>query len=169
MKIVVRVEQVPKPSHVREGVPLELNEFDVYDITEAIRLREAHRGEVSRLTMGPPQAEDALRMTLAMGADRAGHLNDKVFAVADTIDTSRTLAIALKQEGADLVLCGRKRVDFEVRGAFEHVVGSVRAGVIVALNANEPAPIFRHVDVGLVGDRRETLPPPVDVLEGKLP
>ena len=52
-------------------------------------------------------------MTLAMGADRAIHLNDKVFAVADTIGTSRTLALAVAKEGADLVLCGRKTVDSE--------------------------------------------------------
>jgi electron transfer flavoprotein alpha subunit len=55
-----------------------------------------------------------------------------------------------------------------VRGAFEHLVGSVKAGVIAALNANERAPIFRAADVGLVGDWRETLPPLVDGLEGKL-
>ena len=123
MKIVVLVKQVPSPQHVRldpetkrlvrEGVPLELNEFDVYAVTEAIRLRDAHGGEVVTMTMGPPQAEDALRMTLAMGADRAIHLNDKVFAVADTIGTSRTLALAVAKEGADLVLCGRKTVDSE--------------------------------------------------------
>ena len=65
------------------------------------------------MTMGPPQAEDALRMTLAMGVDRAVHLCDKVFAVADTLGTSRTLAMALEKEGADLVLCGRKTVDSE--------------------------------------------------------
>ena len=123
MKIVVLVKQVPNPSHVRldpetrrmvrEGVPLELNEFDVYAVTEAIRLRDAHGGEVVTMTMGPPQAEEALRMTLAMGADRAIHLNDKVFAVADTLGTSRTLAMALEKEGAELVLCGRKTVDSE--------------------------------------------------------
>jgi electron transfer flavoprotein alpha subunit len=55
-----------------------------------------------------------------------------------------------------------------VRGAFEHRVGSVKAGVIVALNKNEQAPIFKHADVGLVGDWRETLPPLVEALEGKL-
>ena len=123
VKIVVLVKQVPSPQHVRldpetkrlvrEGVPLELNEFDVYAVTEAIRLRDAHGGEVVTMTMGPPQAEDALRMTLAMGADRAIHLNDKVFAVADTVGTSRTLALAVAKEGADLVLCGRKTVDSE--------------------------------------------------------
>jgi electron transfer flavoprotein alpha subunit len=123
VKIVVLVKQVPNPSHVkldpetrrmvREGVPLELNEFDVYAVTAAIRLRDAHGGEVVTMTMGPPQAEEALRMTIAMGADRAIHLNDRVFAVADTIGTSRTLAMALEKEGADLVLAGRKTVDSE--------------------------------------------------------
>ena len=123
MKIVVLVKQIPNPSHVkldpetrrlvREGVPLELNEFDVYAVTEAIRLREAHGGEVVTMTMGPPQAEEALRTTLAMGADRAIHLSDRVFAVADTIGTSRTLSLAVEKEGADLVLCGRKTLDSE--------------------------------------------------------
>jgi electron transfer flavoprotein alpha subunit len=123
MKILVLVKQVPSPQHVRldpetkrlvrEGVPLELNEFDVYAVTEAIRLRDAHGGEVVTMTMGPPQAEEALRMTLAMGADRAIHLNDKSFAVADTLGTSRTLALAVAKAGADLVLCGRKTVDSE--------------------------------------------------------
>ncbi len=123
MKIVVLVKQVPSPQHVRldpdtrrlvrEGVPLELNEFDVYAVTAAIRLRDAHGGEVVTMTMGPPQAEEALRMTLAMGADRAIHLNDEIFAVADTIGTSRTLALAVDKEGADLVICGRKTVDSE--------------------------------------------------------
>jgi electron transfer flavoprotein alpha subunit len=123
VKIVVLVKQVPNPKHVRldpetrrlvrEGVPLELNEFDVYAVTEAIRLRETHGGEVVTMTMGPPQAEEALQMTLAMGADRAIHLSDKVFAVADTLGTSRTLAMAVEKEGADLVLCGRKTVDSE--------------------------------------------------------
>jgi electron transfer flavoprotein alpha subunit len=123
VKIVVLVKQVPNPSHVkldpetrrlvREGVPLELNELDVYALTEAIRLRDEHGGEVVAMSMGPPQAGEALRMTLAMGADRAIHLNDKLFAVADTIGTSRTLAMAVAKEGADLVLCGQKTVDSE--------------------------------------------------------
>ncbi|HEY3069581.1 MAG TPA: FAD-binding protein [Gaiellaceae bacterium] len=123
MKTVVLVKQVPSPQHiefdqktkklVREGVPLELNEFDVYAVTEAIRLREAHGGEVVVMTMGPPQAEEALLLTLKMGADRAIHLSDRVFAVADTIGTSRTLSMAIAKEGADLVLCGRKTVDSE--------------------------------------------------------
>jgi electron transfer flavoprotein alpha subunit len=123
VKFLCLVKQVPNPAHiklnpetrklVREGVPLELNEFDVYAVTEAIRLREQHGGEVVTMTMGPPQAFDALVMTLVMGADRAVHLEDKLFAVADTLGTARTLALAVEKEGADLVLCGRKTVDSE--------------------------------------------------------
>ena len=62
----------------------------------------------------------------------------------------------------------RLLVEVGVRGAFEHSVGSVKAGVIAALNANERAPIFEHADVGVVGGWRETLPPLVDELEGRL-
>jgi electron transfer flavoprotein alpha subunit len=123
MKIVCLVKQVPSPEHVRmdeesgklvrEGVPLQLNSFDVHAVTEGIRLRDELGGEVVVLTMGPPQAEEVLRTSLAMGADRAIHLSDKVFAVADTLGTSRTLAMAIEKAGADLVICGRKTVDAE--------------------------------------------------------
>ena len=123
MKIVVLVKQVPSLGAVefdeetktlkREGVPLELNVFDRYAVQHAAALREQHGGEVVALTMGPPQAEEALRECLALGADRAVHLSDKAFAVADTLGTSRTLALAIAKEGADLVLCGRKTLDSE--------------------------------------------------------
>jgi electron transfer flavoprotein alpha subunit len=123
VKIICLVKQVPRgdairfdeetKSLVREGVPLELNTFDAYAVAVAVRLREQHGGEVVAMTMGPPQAEEALRVTLALGADRCIHLSDRVFALADTLGTSRTLALALRKEGADLVLCGRKTLDSE--------------------------------------------------------
>jgi electron transfer flavoprotein alpha/beta subunit len=121
MKIVVLVKQVPRPDSIRfdeetkslqrEGVPLELNPFDAAAVKHAVRLRDAAGGEVVAMTMGPPQAEEALRHCLALGADRAIHLSDRVFAVADTLGTSRTLALAIAKEGADLVLAGRKSTD----------------------------------------------------------
>ena len=123
MKIVCLVKQVPRgdairfdeetKSLVREGVPLELNRFDAYAIAHAAQLRDEHGGEVVAMTMGPPQAEEALRLALALGADRCVHLSDRLFAVADTLGTSRTLALAIGKEGANLVLCGRKTLDSE--------------------------------------------------------
>jgi electron transfer flavoprotein alpha subunit len=124
MKIVCPVKQVPRPDSIefdqktktlrREGVPLILNPFDAAAVAHAAALRERGGGEVIAMTMGPPQAEAVLRTCLALGADRCIHLSDRVFAVADTIGTSRTLALALRREGdVDLVLCGRKTVDSE--------------------------------------------------------
>ncbi len=123
MKIVCLVKQVPEAGSIefdaethtlkRQGVPLELNPFDRYAVQHAVDLREALGGEVVVLAMGPPQAEDALQEALALGADRAILLSDRVFAVADTLGTSRTLAYALRKEGFDLILCGRKSTDSE--------------------------------------------------------
>ena len=119
MKAICLVKQVPQLGAIefdeethslkREGVPLELNAFDGYAVQHAALLAD----EVVAMTMGPPQAEDALRECLALGAARAIHLSDRVFAVADTLGTSRTLALAIEKEGADLVLCGRKALDSE--------------------------------------------------------
>lgn len=123
LKIIVCVKQVPLLSAlrfdseakrlVREGVPLELNELDVYALSEAIHLREIHGGEVVALTMGPPQAHAALANALAMGADRAIHLNDRAFSGADTLATARALATAIQREQFDLILCGRHSIDAE--------------------------------------------------------
>ncbi len=125
MKIVCLVKQIPRADAIefdvetkslrREGVPLLLNPFDAAAVAHAAALRErSGEGEVVAMTMGPPQAEAALRTCLALGADRCIHLSDRVFALADTIATSRTLALAIQKEGdVDLVLCGRKTLDSE--------------------------------------------------------
>jgi electron transfer flavoprotein alpha/beta subunit len=124
VKIVCLVKQVPRADSIefdqetkqlrREGVPLLLNPFDAAAVAHAAALKERHGGEVIALTMGPPQAEEALRTCLALGADRCIHLSDRVFAVADTLGTSRTLAMAIEKEGeVDLVVGGRKTTDSE--------------------------------------------------------
>src|SRR2546430_13589937 len=125
MKIICLTNQPPRPDAMefdqetrslrREGVPLILNPFDARGVAEAVRLRDAAGGGVIVMTMGPPQAEEALNECLGLGADRCIHLSDRVFALADTIGTSRTLALALRKEGSDLVLCGRKALDAETR------------------------------------------------------
>jgi len=123
MNIAVCVKQVPLVSAmkfdpasntvVREGVPLEVSAFDIRALLRALELRDEHGGEVVALTMGPPQAVEALAHCLALGADRAIHLCDRAFAGADTLATARALAAALRRSPFDLILCGRNSVDAE--------------------------------------------------------
>jgi electron transfer flavoprotein beta subunit len=122
MKIVALIKQVPDTTEVRihpethtlvrEGVEAIVNPFDTYALEEAVRLRErAGGGEVTALSMGPPQVEAALREALSVGADRAVLLTDPAFAGADTWATSLTLAAALGRLGFDLVLAGKQAID----------------------------------------------------------
>ena len=122
MKIAVCIKQVPDVADVRidpethtlvrEGVPSIVNPFDLYAVEEALRLREAHGGEVTVLTMGPPQAAEALREAVSMGADAAVLVSDRAFAGSDTLATSYTLSLAVRRlEGVDLVLCGKQAID----------------------------------------------------------
>jgi electron transfer flavoprotein alpha subunit len=123
MRIAVCIKQVPLVSAMqfdahtrtlkREGVPQEISAFDVRALVKAVELKATHGGEVVALTMGPPQARDALVECLALGADRALHLCDRAFAGADTLATARALALALRRESFDLILCGRQSVDAE--------------------------------------------------------
>jgi electron transfer flavoprotein alpha/beta subunit len=123
MKIAVCIKQVPVVSALqfdpdtktlkREGVRSEVSSFDVRALLKAVELRAEHGGEVVALTMGPPQAREALAECLALGADRALHLCDRAFAGADTLATARALATALRHESFDLILCGRNSVDAE--------------------------------------------------------
>ncbi len=123
MKIAVCVKQVPVVSMmrfddetrrlVREGVPVEINYFDVLAMSLAAGLKAALRAEVVVFTMGPPQARDALVQCMAMGADRAVHLVDRPFAGSDTLATARALSLALSREQPDLIVCGLNSVDAE--------------------------------------------------------
>jgi electron transfer flavoprotein alpha subunit len=127
LTIVVCIKQVPLLSAlrfdpesrrlVREGVPLEINELDIYALSEAIRLCNIYGGEVIAVTMGPPPAREALATALAMGVHRTIHLNDRAFGGADTAATARTLALAIRhifaQHPFDLIFCGRHSIDAE--------------------------------------------------------
>src|SRR2546427_687028 len=123
MKYAVLIKQVPNVSEMqfdpqtrrlrREGVRLEVSSFDVRALIRALELRAETGGEVTVLTMGPPQAREALVHCLALGADRGVHLVDAAFAGSDTLATARALALALRREGFGLVLCGKTSVDAE--------------------------------------------------------
>ena len=122
MRFVVCIKQVPDAANVkfdpekgtiiREGVESIINPFDLNAIEAAVQLKEQVGGEVICITMGPPQAESALRDALALGVDSAVLLSDRAFAGADTLATTRTLAAGIKKlGGADIVFCGKQAID----------------------------------------------------------
>src|SRR3989338_3236330 len=122
MNIIVCIKQVPETTEVRinsqtntlmrEGVKSIINPFDMYAIEEGLRLKERFGGKVTILTMGPPQAESALREAISLGADDAILLSDRAFAGSDTLATSYTLAGAIRKiRDYDLLICGKQASD----------------------------------------------------------
>src|SRR5581483_9471230 len=122
VKIAVCVKAVPDAAAGRrldEGTKrldrsgeLALSDFDSHAVEEALRLREAAGdGEVVVVSMGPERATDAVRKTLAMGADRSVLVSDDALAGADLLVTARALAGALKREAPDVVLFGQQSAD----------------------------------------------------------
>lgn len=122
MDIVVCIKQVPDTTEVkidpetntliREGVASVINPFDAYAIEEGVRLRDKFGGKVMVISMGPPQAESALREAISLGADEAVLVSDRVFAGSDTWATSLVLSKAIEKIGkVDLVICGKQASD----------------------------------------------------------
>lgn len=146
MKICCCIKQVPATTEVRinpetntlvrEGVETQINPFDLYALEEAVRTKERMEasGEASSVTvlsMGPPQAEEALREAISLGADDAILLSDRAFAGSDTWCTSYALALALRKLEPDLVFCGMQAIDGDT--------GQVGPGIAVHLNYAQAA------------------------------
>lgn len=122
MKIVVCVKQVPDTNEIkidpktgtliRDGVPSIINPDDMNALEEALRLKDEENAHITVITMGPPQAREALKEALAMGADRAILVSDRAFAGADTWATTTTLVGAIEKLGdIDIIFCGRQAID----------------------------------------------------------
>src|SRR6266542_4044605 len=123
MKILVAIKQVPDTATQVKigadgktidttGITWIVSPYDEFAVEEALRIKEKRgQGEVVAVTLGPDRAKEALRSCLAMGCDRAIHVNDPALAAADTLDTARALAAVIKQEAPELVLCGRQAID----------------------------------------------------------
>ena len=122
MNVVVCVKQVPDTAVERtlrqEDGTLDrlspdglINELDEYAIEEALRITEAHGGEVTIVSMGPTKASESVRKALSMGAHKAVHLVDDALAGSDALGTSLALSAVLQQTGFDLVICGSESTD----------------------------------------------------------
>ncbi|MBW8067229.1 MAG: nitrogen fixation protein FixA [Ferrovum sp.] len=125
MHIVVCIKQVPDSAQIRvhpvtntimrQGVPAIVNPYDLYSLEEALRLKDRYGGRITVLSMGPPQAETALRKAISFGADEAILVTDRAFAGSDTLATSYALASAIRQIEkdipVDLVFAGKQTID----------------------------------------------------------
>jgi electron transfer flavoprotein alpha subunit len=121
-KVAVCIKQIPVVDDAnfdpvtktirRDGVNI-IGAYDLTALAQAVALKRQFGAETTVVTMGPPQARSALADALAMGIDRAVHLEDRAFAGSDTLATARTLALWLEREGFDLVLLGKYSLDAE--------------------------------------------------------
>jgi electron transfer flavoprotein beta subunit len=177
MHAIICIKQVPDTTEVRidpergtlirEGVPSIINPFDMYAIEEGILLKENHEGKATVITMGPPQALDAIKEAVAMGCDEGVLVSDRAFAGADTWATAYTLARAIRKLGEyDVILCGRQAADGDT--------GQVGPGIATQLGIPQLTYVFkiRELDLGgrtitverLVEEGREVVTSPLPCL-----
>ena len=173
MIIVVCIKQVPDTTEVRinpetktlirHGVSSIINPFDCYALEEGVRLKEKHGGKVIVVTMGPPQAEAALKEAIALGADEAILVSDRAFAGSDTLATSYTLAMTIKKIGnVDVILCGKQAIDGDT--------AQVGPGIAVHLDLPQITYVkkIREIDdKKIIAERASE--DDVEVVEAKLP
>ncbi|HEY2947378.1 MAG TPA: electron transfer flavoprotein subunit beta/FixA family protein [Micromonosporaceae bacterium] len=146
MNIVVLVKQVPDSGAERTlrtddntvdraSANNVINEMDEYAVEEALRIKEAHGGEITVLTMGPDRAAESIRKALSMGPDRAVHVLDDALHGSCAVATSKVLAAALSTLGADLVICGAEATDGRVQ-ALPHMLAE-RLGIAALTGARK--------------------------------
>ena len=128
MELLVCVKQVPDTSEIkldpvtnnliRTGLPSIVNPYDVHALEAALAVKDRVPGSrVTVISMGPPQAEDALRECMSLGADAAWLITDRAFGGADTLATSYTIASGIRyvqdKIGAafDMIFCGKQAID----------------------------------------------------------
>ena len=122
MKIAVCVKQVPdtwaekalSPGDAtldRASADGVMNELDEYAVEEALRLVEAHGGDVTVVSMGPERAAETVRKALSMGADAGIHLVDDALAGSDGPSTAYALSRVLAGRDFDLVVFGSESTD----------------------------------------------------------
>ena len=127
MNILVCIKQVPDTTEIkidpvnktliRDGVPSIVNPFDAYALELAARIKDKYpSAKVTLVSMGPPQAQNALKECLAVGGDDAFLVSGREFGGSDTLATSYILSTAVKkleetQGKFDIIFCGKQAID----------------------------------------------------------
>ena len=121
LRIAALVKQVPKFEQMqlgadgrlkRDGIELFLNPYCQRAVSKGVELAQKTGGSCTVITLGPPAAEDIIRLGIASGADHGILISDPAFAGSDTLATARALAAAVEKVGPfDLILVGKNSVD----------------------------------------------------------
>jgi electron transfer flavoprotein beta subunit len=144
MNIIVCMKQVPdseaqirvKPDGsgiVDSDIKFVMNPYDEYGVEEALQLKEKFGGVVTIVCLGPARAMEAIRTGLAMGVDKAVHLDDPAFEGGDAFSTAKALAAAIKGMEHDLIFCGKQAIDddlAQVGSGIAEILGIPQVSVI---------------------------------------
>ncbi|MHB8122945.1 MAG: electron transfer flavoprotein subunit beta/FixA family protein [Desulfuromonadaceae bacterium] len=178
MRVITCIKQVPDTTQVkidpdtntlvRDGIPFIINPYDVHAIEESLRLKDQFGLHTTALSMGPPNAEAALKRALALGMDDAVLLSDRAFGGADTLSTSNVLATAIKKLSKDrplgLVICGKQTIDGDT--------AQVGPGIAVRLGLSQLTLVDRIESLDFLANRirvRRKLEGRYEIVEARLP
>lgn len=178
MFVVACIKQVPDTTQVqidpvtntlvRDGIPFIVNPYDTHALEECLRLKDRYGLRSAALSMGPPNAEAALKKALALGVDDAILLSDRAFGGADTLSTSNVLAAAIRkladEDEVGLVLCGKQTIDGDT--------AQVGPGIAVRLGFSQLTLVDRIEQVDFLGRRirvRRKLEGRYEIVEARLP
>lgn len=165
MEIVVCVKHVPDTTETeiairdderaieKRGLVFDINEADNYAIEEALLLKEEFGGSITVLSVGPPEADETLRMCLAKGVDKAVRLIDEVFEGSDSYATARILSEAIRDMDYDLVLTGVQADDdgcAQVGVTLAEMLGIPHAALVVSTEVEDGRmKVHRELEGGL--------------------
>ena len=178
MLVVACIKQVPDTTQVqidpvtntlvREGIPFIVNPYDTHALEESLRLKDRYGFRSVALSMGPPNAEAALKKALALGVDDAILLSDRAFGGADTLSTSNVLAAAIgklaEEDEVGLVICGKQTIDGDT--------AQVGPGIAVRLGLSQLTLVDRIERIDFLGRRirvRRKLEGRYEIVEARLP
>ncbi len=172
MNIIVCIKQVPgttevkidpqKNTLIREGIKNIINPLDTYALEEGLKLKERYGGKVTALSMGPPQAVEALREAISMGIDEGILLSDAALAGSDTWATAYALAAAIKKLGqADLIICGRQTTDGDTGQVGPELAEILKLPIVTYVSKVEEIASGRMRVQRLIEEGHETIESPV--------
>lgn len=178
MHLAVCVKQVPDTTEVRidprtntlvrRGVPSILNPYDAHALEAAIQLRDKYGGQITALSMGPPQGAEVLKRAISFGVDRGILLTDRRFAGSDTLATSYILTQGLRKletiKPLDMIICGKQAIDGDT--------GQVGPGIASRMGWTQFTYVLKIEDLDL--EKREItvqrkLEGKIQIVKGRLP